>query len=40
VVVVALWYFFSRTLAGKAILATSCNPLAAELVGINTHGCC
>ena len=36
-VVVALWYFFSRTLAGKAILATSCNPLAARLVGINTQ---
>ena len=33
-VVVALWYFFSRTLAGKAILATSCNPLAAQLVAI------
>jgi branched-chain amino acid transport system permease protein len=37
VVVAALWYFFSRTLAGKAILATSYNPLAAQLVGINTH---
>jgi len=36
-VVVALWYFFSRTLAGKAILATSCNPLAAQLVGVNTR---
>lgn len=36
-VVVALWYFFSRTLAGKAILATSCNPLAAQLVGIDTQ---
>ena len=36
-VVIALWYFFSRTLAGKAILATSCNPLAAKLVGINTQ---
>jgi branched-chain amino acid transport system permease protein len=36
-VVVALWYFFSRTLAGKAILATSCNPLAAKLVGVNTQ---
>lgn len=35
-VVAALWYFFSRTLAGKAILATSYNPLAARLVGINT----
>ena len=36
-VVLALWYFFSRTLSGKAILATSCNPLAARLVGINTQ---
>lgn len=35
-VVVALWYFFSRTLQGKAMLATSFNRLAAELVGINT----
>ena len=35
-VVVALWYFFSRTLQGKAMLATSYNRLAAELVGINT----
>lgn len=36
VVVVALWYFFNRTLQGKAMLATSFNRLAAELVGINT----
>lgn len=36
VVVVALWYFFNRTLHGKAMLATSYNRLAAELVGINT----
>lgn len=35
-VVVALWYFFSRTLTGKAMLATSFNRTAAELVGINT----
>jgi branched-chain amino acid transport system permease protein len=35
-VVALLWYFFSRTLAGKAILATSYSPLAARLVGINT----
>ncbi len=34
--VIALWYFFSRTLQGKAMLATSCNRLAAELVGIDT----
>ena len=37
-VVVALWYFFSRTLSGKAMLATSFNRVAAELVGINTNG--
>ena len=36
VVVIALWYFFNRTLQGKAMLATSYNRLAAELVGINT----
>lgn len=36
VVVVALWLFFSKTLAGKAILATSYNRLAAQLVGVNT----
>ena len=36
IVVVALWYFFSRTLLGKAMLATSFNRVAAELVGINT----
>ncbi len=35
--VVALWLFFNRTLAGKAILATSFDPLAAQLVGINTQ---
>ena len=36
-VVVALWYFFSRTLGGKKILATSYNRAAAQLVGINTR---
>lgn len=36
-VVVGLWYFFSRTLTGKAMLATSFNRTAAELVGINTN---
>lgn len=35
-VVLALWYFFNRTLSGKAMLATSFNRVAAELVGINT----
>ncbi len=34
----ALWYFFARTLHGKAMLATSYNRMAAELVGINTDG--
>jgi branched-chain amino acid transport system permease protein len=37
VIVLALWLFFSRSLAGKAILATSYNPLAARLVGIDTQ---
>ncbi|MEO6353772.1 MAG: branched-chain amino acid ABC transporter permease [Burkholderiaceae bacterium] len=36
-VVIALWYFFNRTMQGKAMLATSHNRLAAELVGINTN---
>lgn len=38
IVVCALWYFFARTLQGKAMLATSYNRVAAELVGINTDG--
>ena len=33
-VVLALWYFFSRTLHGKAMLATAMNPDAAVMVGI------
>ncbi|ABE38753.1 branched-chain amino acid ABC transporter permease [Rhodopseudomonas pseudopalustris] len=37
VVVLALWLFFNRTVAGKAILATSYDPLAAQLVGVNTQ---
>jgi branched-chain amino acid transport system permease protein len=37
VIVTGLWLFFNRTLAGKAILATSVDPLAAQLVGINTQ---
>ena len=37
VVVVALALFFSRTTLGKAVLATSCNKLAAQLVGVNTR---
>jgi branched-chain amino acid transport system permease protein len=35
--VAALSWFFGRTLQGKAMLATSYNPLAARLVGINTR---
>jgi branched-chain amino acid transport system permease protein len=35
--VISLWYFFSKTLMGKAMLATSFNRTAAELVGINTN---
>lgn len=36
-VVAALWWFFNRTLHGKAILATSHNRLAAQLVGISVR---
>lgn len=35
-VFVGLWLFFTRTLLGRAVLATSNNRLAAQLVGINT----
>lgn len=35
-IVLALWLFVTRTLTGKAILATAANRLAAKLVGINT----
>ncbi len=34
-VVIALSWFFRRTMLGKAMLATSYNPLAAQLVGID-----
>jgi len=37
VVVIALWHFFNRTLMGKAMLATSYNRLAAQLVGIQVR---
>jgi branched-chain amino acid transport system permease protein len=37
VLVAALVYFFTRTLTGKAILATSMNKDAARLVGIRTQ---
>lgn len=36
-VFVGLYLFFTRTLTGKAVLATSNNRLAARLVGINPH---
>jgi branched-chain amino acid transport system permease protein len=38
VAVAALSAFYGRTLMGKAMLATSYNRLAAQLVGINTRG--
>lgn len=37
VVFIGLWLFFTRTLLGRAVLATSNNRLAAQLVGINTN---
>ncbi|MEZ5738581.1 MAG: branched-chain amino acid ABC transporter permease [Burkholderiaceae bacterium] len=37
IAVAFLSWFFGRTLFGKAMLATSYNPLAARLVGINTR---
>jgi len=37
ILVLALWYFFRHTLTGKAMLATSMNRTAAELIGINTN---
>lgn len=37
VVAAILYLFFSRTLLGKAMLATAHNRLAAQLVGINTR---
>jgi len=36
-VFIALWLFFTRTLTGRAVLATANNRLAAQLVGINTN---
>ena len=36
-IVLALGWFFNRTLIGKAMLATSHNPLAAQLCGINVR---
>lgn len=37
VIVCALWWFFNRTLTGKAILAVSHNRLAAQLMGISVR---
>ncbi len=34
---VALWYFFSKQLYGKAMRAVAQNPLASQLVGISTR---
>ncbi len=36
-ILAALWWFFNRTLAGKAMLATSHNRLAAQLAGIEVR---
>lgn len=36
VIVVALWLVMTKTMTGKAMLATAANRLAARLVGINT----
>jgi branched-chain amino acid transport system permease protein len=36
-VLAALWWFFNRTLYGKAMLATSHNRLAAQLAGISVR---
>ncbi|PWE53805.1 branched-chain amino acid ABC transporter permease [Metarhizobium album] len=35
-VFIGLWLFFTRTLVGRAVLATANNRIAAQLVGINT----
>ena len=37
IIVLMLWLFMTRTLTGKAILATAANRVAARLVGINTN---
>ena len=37
VIVLLLGWFFERTLIGKAVLATSHNPVAAQLCGINVR---
>jgi branched-chain amino acid transport system permease protein len=37
VIVFFMWYFFEKTLLGKAMLATAYNSLAARLMGIETR---
>jgi branched-chain amino acid transport system permease protein len=37
IIVIALAWFFKRTILGKATLATACNADAAKLMGINTR---
>ncbi len=37
VVFFCLWLFFTRTLIGRAVLATANNRVAAQLVGVNTN---
>ena len=37
IIVLALGWFFTRTLAGKAVMATAHNRVAAQLVGINVR---
>ncbi|MBW9113756.1 branched-chain amino acid ABC transporter permease [Rhizobium cauense] len=36
-VFIGLWVFFTKTLTGRAVLATANNRIAAQLVGINTR---
>ncbi len=36
-VFIGLWLFFTKTLTGRAVLATANNRIAAQLVGINTR---
>lgn len=38
VIVVALFWYFNATMHGKALVATSHNRLAAQLIGVNTMG--
>jgi branched-chain amino acid transport system permease protein len=36
-IIAGLWWFFNRTLTGKAMLATAYNPMVSRLMGINTR---